>query len=90
MLTIVQNNFSCFTVPKRHILDSSKLKESADDNFEFDENSRKFSERVRKHCGLIMSNFSFSHGVFKRIVPQTRKSEGLFGRGLKEIGWGFS
>ena len=30
--------------PKQQILDSSKLKESADDNFKFDENGRKFSE----------------------------------------------
>ena len=28
--------------PKRQILDSSKLKEFADDNFKFDENGRKF------------------------------------------------
>ena len=32
--------------PKRQILDSSKLKELADDTFRFDENGRKFSERV--------------------------------------------
>ena len=31
---------------------------------------------------LIMSNFSFSHGVFKRFVIQTRKNLGLFGKGL--------
>ena len=31
--------------PKRQILDFSKLKESADDNFKFDENGRKFSKR---------------------------------------------
>ena len=30
--------------PKRHILDSSKLKEFAYDNFELDENDRKFSK----------------------------------------------
>ena len=32
--------------PKQQILDFSKLKESADDNFEFDENGRKVSKRV--------------------------------------------
>ena len=32
--------------PKRQILDSSKMKEFADDNFKFDENGRKFSKRV--------------------------------------------
>ena len=32
--------------PKRQILDTSKLKEFADDNFKFDENGREFSKRV--------------------------------------------
>ena len=31
---------------------------------------------------LVTSNFSFSHSVFKRLVPQTRKNQGLFGKGL--------
>ena len=29
-----------------------------------------------------MSNFSFSHHVFKRLKLQTRKNQGLFGKGL--------
>ena len=33
---------------------------------------------------LITSNFSFSHSVFKRLVLQTRKNQGLFGKGLNE------
>ena len=32
--------------PKRQILDSSKLKEFADDNFKFDENGRQFLKQV--------------------------------------------
>ena len=32
--------------PTRQILDSSKLKDFADDNFRFDENGRKLSKRV--------------------------------------------
>ena len=32
--------------PKRQILDSSKFKEFADDNFKFEENGRKFFKRV--------------------------------------------
>ena len=36
----------------------------------------------RKHCGK-MSNFSFSHSVFKGPVLKTRKNQGLFGKGLK-------
>ena len=31
---------------------------------------------------LVMSNFSFSHSVFKRPVLQTRENQGLFGKGL--------
>ena len=31
---------------------------------------------------LVTSNFSFSHIVFKRHVLQTRKNQGLFGKGL--------
>ena len=37
--------------PKRQILDSSKLKEFADDNFKFDENRRKFSKQVENTAG---------------------------------------
>ena len=32
-----------------------------------------------------MSNFFFSHSVFKKLVPQTRKNQGLFGKGLKSV-----
>ena len=31
---------------------------------------------------LVTSNFSFSRSVFKRLVLQTRKNQGLFGKGL--------
>ena len=31
---------------------------------------------------LVMSNFCFSHSVFKRLDLQTPKSQGLFGKGL--------
>ena len=37
--------------PKLQILDSSKLKELADDNFKFDEIGRKFSKRVENPVG---------------------------------------
>ena len=37
--------------PKRQILDSSKLKEFADDNFKLDGNGRKFSKRVENTVG---------------------------------------
>ena len=63
--------------PKQQILDSSKLKEFADDNFQLDENSRKYSKLEEKTLWekeklLVTSNFSFSNKVFKRLVRQTR------------------
>ena len=36
----------------------------------------------KKEKLLLTSNFSFSHSVFKRLVLQTRKKIGLFGKGL--------
>ena len=38
-------------LPDNKILDSSKLKEFADDNFKFDENGRKLSKRVENTVG---------------------------------------
>ena len=32
---------------------------------------------------LVTSNFSFSHSVYKRLVLQTLKNQGLFGKGLR-------
>ena len=32
---------------------------------------------------LVKSNFYFSHSVFKRLVRQTCKNQGLFGKGLR-------
>ena len=39
----------------------------------------------KKEKLLVMSNFSFSQSVFKRLVLQTRKNLGLFGKGLNPI-----
>ena len=73
--------------PKRQILDFSKLKDFADDNFGCDENRKKVLLKAKKHCWekeklLITSNFSFSCSVFKRLVLQTCKNHGLFWKGL--------
>ena len=75
--------------PKRQILDSSKVKDFAEDNFIFDENSRKFSKRVEKllekEKSLVRASFSFSRSVFKRLLLQIGTYQGLFGKGLKNI-----
>ena len=52
MLSIwTSSKFSCQLFPKQRILDSSKLIELADDNFKFDENSRKLSKWVENTVG---------------------------------------
>ena len=38
-------------ITRRQILDSSKLKQFADDNFKFDENGRKLSKQVENTVG---------------------------------------
>ena len=38
-----------YRYPKRQILESSKLKEFADDNFKLDENGRRFSKWIKKN-----------------------------------------
>ena len=38
-------------ITRRQILDPSKLKEFADDNFKYDENGRKLSKRVKNTVG---------------------------------------
>ena len=40
-----------YPITRRQILDWSKLKQSTDDNFTFDENTRKFSKRVENTVG---------------------------------------
>ena len=66
---INESKFNSFS--RRQVLDSSKLKEFADDNFKFDKNGRKLSKRVENNVEkeklLDTSNFSFSHSVFKRL-----------------------
>ena len=69
-------SYSNFT--RRQILDSSKLKEFADDNFRFDENGRKLSKRVEKHCGKRRNCSSRAISSFPTVF-----SEGLFLRGVK-------
>ena len=63
-----------------------QMKKFANANFEFDGNGRKISKWVENTVGkkklLHMSNFSFYHSVFKRLVSQARKNQGLLGKGL--------
>ena len=55
MSSIIKQDWNCliqnFSYPKRQISDASKLKEFSDDNFKFDENGTKFSNRVENTVG---------------------------------------
>ena len=80
----IMNNVNPFLIEK--ILDSSKLREYADDYFKFDENVRKFSKRVEtlweKEKLLIRSNFSFSKGAFKKTCKCRHvKTRACLGKG---------
>ena len=72
------HNFETWLFPKRTILEASKLKEFANHYFKLDENGRKFSKWVENTVGKVRN---CSHSVFKRLVLQTRKNQGLFGKG---------
>ena len=74
-------------IPFPNDLTLSKLKQSSDDNFKFDENGRKFSKWVENTVGkgeiARKSNFSFSHSVFKWLISQQeRQKVSLCGNGL--------
>ena len=50
MARVILSQFT-YPYPKRQILDSFKINEFADDNFEFDENRKKFSKPVENTVG---------------------------------------
>ena len=62
----------------------------ADDNFNFDENGSKFSKQeentVRKGEIARYVQFLLFPLCFQRLVLQTRKNHGLFGKGLRVKG----
>ena len=70
------------TFPKGQILNSSKLKKSADDNFQLN-----VHQKGLKHCGerriFLLQAISPFPRVFKVFVSQTHENKGLFGRGVR-------
>ena len=65
-------------ITRRQILDSSKLKEFADDNFKFDEDLQKVIQTGRKHCGKRRNCLLQAISPFPTVF-----SKGLFPRGVK-------
>ena len=71
------------------MIDPIYLKEFADENCNFDENGRKFSKREENTVGKGETDrhnqfllFPQSDSFFKRLLIQTCKNKGLFGKGL--------
>ena len=72
-------------MPKGQIFDSPKLKAFADDNFEFDDNGGKFSERVENivgegeisRCKQFLLFPEFSKGLYCRQI----KTRACLGKG---------
>ena len=76
--------------PKQQILDSSKLKECADENFEFYQNSRKVSEMMentgkRRNCSLRA--ISPLPTVFSKDLYSRHLKPGLF---WEKVNWPWS
>ena len=73
-------------LPDDKILVRSKLKQSADDNFEFDENSKKFSKRVENTVdkGEIAryEQFLLFPQCFQKACFPGGQKVSLFGNGL--------
>ena len=67
-------------LPDDKILDGSKFKQSADDNFKFDENSRKFFKWVENTVGK--GEIARYKQFLKRLVSQGRQKVSLCGNGL--------
>ena len=63
--------------PKRQILDASKLKEFADENFKFDENGRKFSKRVKNTVGKGKISCKVQFLLFPECFQKTFIAEKL-------------
>ena len=80
----MQRFFNSF--PNDTFLDSSKLKEFADNNFEFYKTGRKLPKCVENTVGkgeiAYYEQFLLFPQCFKRPVLQTRKNKGLFGKEL--------
>ena len=80
---------TALTISQTTVLDYSKLRKFADDNFKFDENGRKFSKRVKNTVGkgeiAHDEQFLLFPQCFKRHVQKIHKNQGLFGKGLKTI-----
>ena len=75
-----------YPITRQQILDSSKLKEFADDNFKFDKNGRKLSKWVENTVGkgeiARYEQFLLFPQCFQKVLSQGRQKVSLCGNGL--------
>ena len=67
--------------PNDEILDSSKLKEFADDNFKLNENGRKFSKWVEHSVGTVEIARYEQFLLFQQCFHQHVKTRADLGKG---------
>ena len=65
---------------KRQIVDSSKFKQFADDNFKSDKNGGKFPESAEN--AVVKREIARFSQCFQKNVQQTLKNKGLFEKGF--------
>ena len=70
-------------LPDVKILDRSNLKQSADDNFKFDENSRKFSKQVENTVG----KGEIAHYKQFLLFPHCFQKASFLGASIGVIEW---
>ena len=81
LFTIILLSANAFNLDKSKFLSFGKeLTLSQTTKFRLFQNELKTLWEKKKL--LVMSNFSLSHNIFKGLVLQTRKNQGLFGKGL--------
>ena len=72
------------------MLDASKSKEFADNNFKFDENGIKFTKRVENTVGkgeiARYEQFLLFPWCFQKTCTTSRKNQGLFWKGINAKG----
>ena len=80
-----EGQFNPFPNDKFQTLLNSKSSQTISNLMKMEESSPSgYKTLWEKEKLLITSNFSFSHSVFKRLRLQTRKNQGLFGKGLNK------
>ena len=85
-LVLIQYAPTPYPITRRQILDSSKLKETADDNFKFDEHLRNLSKRVENTVGkgeiARYEQFLLFPQCFQKAFSQGHQKVSLCGNGL--------